>query len=151
MKEYIRSLREKLGHETIIQCAASIIVIDENGRILLGKRRDNHLWGYAGGSVEIDEKVEDCALRELKEEFGLTADELEFFMINSGKEAHYIYPNGDEVSNIEIVYLCHKYHGEIVLQDDEMEEYAFFKPEEIDISLISDPIRPVIKEYLGRI
>ena len=72
MKEYIRSLREKVGHETIIQCAASIIVIDENGSILLGKRRDNHLWGYAGGSVEIDEKVEDCALRELKEEFGLT-------------------------------------------------------------------------------
>ena len=43
MKEYIRSLREKVGHETIIQCAASIIVIDENGSILLGKRRDNHL------------------------------------------------------------------------------------------------------------
>ena len=54
MKEYIRSLREKLGHETIIQCAASIIVIDENGSILLGKRRDNHLWGYAGGSVQAE-------------------------------------------------------------------------------------------------
>ena len=65
MKEYIKGLREKIGHDTIIQCAASIIVIDEKDRILLGKRCDNHLWGYAGGSVEIDEKVEDCALREL--------------------------------------------------------------------------------------
>ena len=72
-------------------------------------------------------------------------------MINSGKEAHYVYPNGDEVSNIEIIYLCHKYHGDIVLQADEMEEYAFFSPEEIDILMISDPIRPVIKEYLRRI
>ena len=151
MKEYIKGLREKIGHDTIIQCAASIIVIDEKDRILLGKRCDNHLWGYAGGSVEIDEKVEDCALRELKEEFGLTADEIEFFMINSGKEAHYVYPNGDEVSNIEIIYLCHKYHGDIVLQADEMEEYAFFSPEEIDILMISDSIRPVIKEYLRRI
>ena len=54
----------------------------------------------------IDEKVEDCAKRELQEEMGLIADELEFFMVNSGKEVHYIYPNGDEVSNIEIIYLC---------------------------------------------
>ena len=34
MKEYIKGLREKIGHDTIIQCAASIIVIDEKDRIL---------------------------------------------------------------------------------------------------------------------
>lgn len=27
-------------------------------------------------------------------------------MINSGPEVHYVYPNGDEVSNVEIIYLC---------------------------------------------
>ena len=105
---YMNKMRELLGHQTIIQCAASIIIINDKGELLLGKRTDNGYWGYSGGSIEIDEKVEDCARRELKEEMGLSADELEFFYINSGKECHYVYPNGDEVSNVEIIFLCHK-------------------------------------------
>lgn len=145
---YMNKMRELLGHQTIIQVAASIIIINDKGELLLGKRTDNGYWGYSGGSIEIDEKVEDCARRELKEEMGLFADELEFFYINSGKECHYVYPNGDEVSNVEIIFLCHKYHGEIKVQKEEMSELKFFRPENITIEMISPPIRPVIEEYL---
>ena len=137
-------MRKLVGHRTIIQCAASIICIDRQGRVLLGKRRDNHKWGYSGGSIEIDEYVEDCAKRELYEEMGLTADRIEFFLVNSGPEAHYIYPNGDEVSNFEIVYLCTQWHGKPAMLDGEMEELKFFSPDEIDISEISPPIRSVV-------
>ena len=111
MSGYIKELRKKIGHQTIIQCAASIICMDEDKRVLLGLRSDNHCWGYSGGSIEIDEKVEDCAKRELYEEMGLIAQELELFYINSGIETHYIYPNGDEVCNVEIIYLCKKWQG----------------------------------------
>ncbi|MBP1534682.1 MAG: NUDIX domain-containing protein, partial [Ruminococcus sp.] len=92
MGGYIFDMRKLVGHRTIIQCSGSIIIVDKNGRLLLGKRTDNHLWGYAGGSVEIDEKIEDCAARELFEEMGIVADEMELFYINSGKDTHYIYP-----------------------------------------------------------
>ena len=71
--------------------------------MLLGKRTDNHQWGYAGGSIELGETVEEAAKRELFEEMGLVADEMELFYINSGEETHYIYPNGDEVYNVEII------------------------------------------------
>lgn len=148
MTGYMAEMRRLVGHRTVIQCAASIIVIDRQGRLLLGKRADNHLWGYSGGSVEVDERVEDCARRELLEEMGLVAEELEFFCVNSGPEAHYIYPNGDEVSNFEIVYLCRQYSGEMKNTDGEMEELRFFPPEDIDLDLISPPIRPVLRRYL---
>lgn len=147
MSDYILELRKLIGHKTIIQCAASIIVINENDEILLGKRTDNNMWGYFGGSVEIDEKVEDCAKRELFEETSIVAEEIEFFYVNSGPETHYIYPNGDEVSNIEIVYICKKYHGEIS-DSDEMSNLKFFKIEDIDIEIISPPIRNVVKKYI---
>ncbi len=148
MTGYISEMRRLVGHRTIMQCAASIICVDGQGRILLGKRTDNHLWGYSGGSVEIDEHVEDCARRELEEEMGLIADEIEFFCVNSGPEAHYVYPNGDEVSNMEVVYVCRKYHGTIRPQESEMEELRFFRPEEIDLDIISPPIRTVMDRFL---
>ena len=148
MTGYMAEMRKLVGHRTIIQCAASIICMDEKGRALLGKRADNHKWGYSGGSVEIDERVEDCAKRELFEEMGLIADELTFFCVNSGPEAHYIYPNGDEVSNFEIVYLCKKWHGEAKTADGEMEELRFFTREEINLDEISPSIRPVMKKYI---
>ena len=148
MTGYIAEMRKIVGHKTIIQCAASIICVDKDGRILLGKRSDNKKWGYSGGAVEIDEYVEDCAKRELFEEMGLVAEELEFFFVNSGPEAHYIYPNGDEVSNFEVIYLCRKWHGEPKSLDGEMLDLRFFACDEIDLSEISPPIRRVVKKYI---
>ena len=151
MTGYIAEMRKIVGHKTLIQCAASIICVDDQGRILLGKRSDNKMWGYSGGAVEIDEYVEDCAKRELFEEMGLTAEELEFFYVNSGPEAHYIYPNGDEVSNFEIIYICRKWNGVPKSQDGEMEELRFFSPHEIDLSQISPPIRHVVAAYINKV
>ena len=151
MTGYIAEMRKLVGHRTLMQCAASVVCIDEQGRILLGKRADNHLWGYSGGAAEIDERAEDCARRELLEEMGLLADELTFFCVNSGPEAHYVYPNGDEVSNFEIVYLCRKWHGEPKACDGEMEDLRFFSRDEIALETIMPPIRRVMSALIERI
>lgn len=150
MTGYMQEMRKLVGHRTIIQCAASIICVDEEGRILLGRRSDNHMLGYAGGSIEIDECVEDCAKRELLEEMGLTAEDLEFFCVNSGPSTHYIYPNGDEVSNIEIIYLCRKWTGTPRSADGEMTDLRFYSPEEVDIEEVSPPIRNVVEKFLQK-
>lgn len=147
MSNYIMDLRKVVGHAPLLQCAGSVIIENEKGEILLGKRTDNHKWGYAGGSIELNETVEECAKRELFEEMGLIADELEFFMVNSGPEVHYIYPNGDEVYNVEIIYLCRKYHGTLKRQEEEVEELCFFALADIPAE-ISDPIAPVVRKYI---
>ena len=149
MSDYIMDLRKIVGKRPLLQCAASVIIINERGELLLGKRTDNQKWGYAGGSMNLGESVEDCARRELLEEMNLIADELEFFMINSGEETHYIYPNGDEVYNVEIIYLCRKYHGDMRPQKSELSELRFFPPDQLPE--ISDPIIPVFREYQRQI
>ena len=142
-------LRKIVGKRPLLQCAASVIIINEQGELLLGKRTDNQKWGYAGGSMNLGESVEECARRELLEEMNLIADELEFFMINSGEETHYIYPNGDEVYNVEIVYLCRKYHGDMRPQKSELSELRFFPPDQLPE--VSEPIIPVFREYQRQI
>lgn len=140
MSEYILDLRKIVGHRPLLQVGASIIVENEYGEVLLQKRADNHCWGYAGGSVELDEVVENAARRELFEETGLIAKELILFGVFSGKDTHYIYPNGDEVSNVDIVYLCKDYTGQLIRQESEVEELRFFPADDLPENL-SPPIR----------
>lgn len=149
MSNYIMDLRSIVGHRPLLQVGASVIVEDKKGRILLQKRSDNHCWGYSGGSVELDEKVEDAAKRELYEETGLTANILELFGIFSGKETHYIYPNGDEVSNVDIVFICKNYSGELKRQEDEVEQLKFFAIEEVPKE-ISPPLKIALNKWLDR-
>lgn len=140
MSEYIMGLRKLVGHRPLLQVGASVIVENEKGEVLLQKRADNHCWGYAGGSVELDEVVEDAARRELFEETGLIAREMELFGVFSGKDTHYIYPNGDEVSNVDIVYLCRSYEGTLKCQESEVDELRFFPADALPEEL-SPPIR----------
>lgn len=143
---YILDLRNYVGHRPLIQVGAGIIVEDPEGRVLLQLRADNRCWGYCGGSIEPDERVEDAARRELFEETGLLAKELELFGVWSGPELHYVYPNGDEVSNIDIVFLCRSWSGELKPQPGEVDDLRFFSAGEIPENL-SPPIRPALTKW----
>lgn len=144
MSGYIMDLRQVVGHRPLLQVGASVIVEDDQGRILLQLRSDNHCWGYAGGSVELDEVVEEAAARELLEETGLRAHSLSLFGVFSGPDTHCIYPNGDEVSNVDIVYVCKEYSGELRCQEGEVDELRFFHPQDIPENLFSAIRRPLL-------
>ena len=145
MSGYILDLRKIVGHRPLIQVGAGIIVEDDQGRVLLQLRADNHCWSYCGGSCELDERVEDTARRELLEETGLIAESLELFGVWSGPELHYVYPNGDEVSNIDIVFLCKSFSGQLKRQEEEVDALRFFAPEEIPENLSPPIVRPLQK------
>lgn len=123
---YISDLRKIVGKRTLIMPCSAVIVLNEKNEILLQKRKDNNLWALHGGAIEIDEDIFDAARREMYEETGLIADDLEFFKVYSGKKNHHIYPNGDEVYIIENIFICKKYHGELKVQQDEVKELKYF-------------------------
>ena len=149
MSDYILSLRALVGHRPLLQAGASVIVVDPQGNILLQRRTDNGCWGYAGGSVEPGEDTELAAGRELLEETGLRAEELELFGVFSGERQHYIYPNGDEVYNVDVVYLCRHWTGELCCQRGEVEELRWFSPDAIPRPLMPPNI-PALEKFAGR-
>lgn len=152
MGEYIMDMRRRLGPIPLMQCGASVIVLDGQNRLLLQRRKDNDMWGYAGGAVDLYERVEDAAARELREETGLIADQLELLGVFSGPELRYTYPNGDQVSIVDIVYLCRKYHGQLRPQPEEVTELAFFSPDRLPDNLFTtqlpalDAVRKLLKK-----
>ena len=124
---YIMDLRAYVGHRPLIQVGSSVIVEDGQGRVLLQRRSDDRSWDCtAAGSMEPGESAEETARRELLEETGLTAGRLELLEVLSGPEQHYIYPNGDEVYNVDFVFSCREWFGEPKRQEDEVEELRFF-------------------------
>ena len=138
---YISEIRKKVGHDVVIMPCACLIIGDSEGRVLLQKRADDGKWGYHGGAVEVDEKVEDALRRELKEELGIELKEFEFFGIYSGKPRHHVYPNGDECSCIDIVYRCISYEGEFDFRDGEVTELGWFS--ELPQNLSESNIEPL--------
>lgn len=149
MTDYMKSMRKMVGHTPVMLCGASVIVVNDSGELLLQKRRDNGCWGYHGGGVELGEVVEEAAKRELFEETGLTANSLELFGVFSGPDLQYVYPNGDEVSIIDIVYICRDWSGDLKPDLKEVGDLRFFAPDELPEN-ISPPVIKPLKAYIEK-
>lgn len=94
--------------------------------ILFQRRSDNGFWGLPGGISELGESLEDTARRELTEETGLVAGELQLLVVISGPETYVQLPNGDEFFQVSAVYLCRDWSGQPVPDGDEGLELRFF-------------------------
>ena len=131
MDDYLKTLREKTGHMTLLLPHAVVVLFNEHGEVLLEERADDGYFDFPGGGIDLKEEVEDAARRELLEETGLVADQLELFKIYSGEITHYTYFNGDEIYGIDLVYTCHQYHGNLTPQKEEVKALRFYKLNEV--------------------
>ncbi|NJD03469.1 MAG: NUDIX hydrolase [Ruminiclostridium sp.] len=146
MNNYVKSMRSMIGTKPLLICGASIIVIS-NGCILLQKRKDNGCWGYHGGCIELGERLEDAAKRELYEETGLKVNSMNLFGVFSGPELYYVYPHGDEVYNVDTVYVCDDFEGELSADTAEVSELRWFPFNDIPENL-SPPVSGIIHEFI---
>ena len=148
--DYYKELRKRTNHMALVLPHSVVILFNDQGEVLLEERADDGYYDFPGGGIDLKESAEDAARRELKEETGLIADELELFKVYSGEVTHYVYFNGDEIYGVDLVYLCNKYHGEMKRQEEEVKSLKFYSlnnmPEKMSIRN-----KAIIKDLLERI
>ena len=120
------NLRKYVGHEPLIGLGATTLVFNEKNEILLNLRTDTNNWGIPGGSMELYETIEETAIRELKEEAGISAEELELVTVLSGKDYYFEYPNGDKLCTVIVLFKVKNYSGTVKVSDRESKELKFF-------------------------
>lgn len=123
---YIMNLRKYVGHEPLIGVGATTLVFNDKNELLLNLRTDTNTWGIPGGSMELNETIEETAIRELKEETGISADKLELVSVLSGKDYYFEYPNWDKMCTVIILFKVLNYTGNIKVSDNESKQLKFF-------------------------
>ena len=147
--DYILNLREKVGHAPLILTGGTLLALNKNNELLMMRRTDNQCWGVPGGMMEPGETLEQTAIRETKEEIGICPEHLELFGVYSGPELFYVYPNGDQVFNVSVVFICREISGEIELNKEEHNEFHFFPLNNLPEN-ISPPVVTIIRDLVNK-
>lgn len=150
MDGYVAALRALVGHRPLILVGANVIVEDPHGHVLLQRRSDSGTWGFPGGLMEPGETLEETARRELREETGLEAGDLECCGVVSGPECYFEYPNGDKVYNVSAVYIAKQVTGRMRQDGVEGSELRFFDGEHVPAEFFA-PDLPILHHYLQHV
>lgn len=138
------------GNPSLIHRVVHVLVFNEDGELLLQKRSLNKdvapgRWDTSvGGHVGAGEELILSAMREMKEELGITCGEFEYIY-------SYIHNDPNE-TELVTTYRC-IYSGDIHFNRDEIEEVKFWRLEEIRESMghgiLSDNFEDEIRTYLN--
>lgn len=127
-------------------CAATVALIINNDNELLVATRANEpakgTFDLPGGFVDMHETGEDCVRREVKEETGLTVNELTYlFSIPN----IYVY-SGFEVHTLDMTYLCKVDDTSFIKAEDDVSKLEFIKISNLDPDTFGlQSIKEVIK------
>ncbi len=147
---YISEMRKKVGKELVMTVGCGVLIESRDGKLLLQKRSDTGEWCVPGGALEPGETYVEAAAREIREEVGIEVSELELFGLYSGDDRMILYPNGDKVYSLSVIFITKSYSGEISDTDSEVLEHRFFTRQEIPDELFAPDARPIIDWKNGK-
>ncbi|MFI2367505.1 NUDIX domain-containing protein [Streptomyces sp. NPDC018833] len=127
--------------------AASAVVTDDHGRILLQRRRDNDLWALPGGGMDLTDSLPGTAVREVKEETGLDVEITGLVGTYTDPKHIIAYTDGEVRRQFNVCFTARITGGRLEISD-ESTELRFVPPEEIEQLLMHRTQRLRLQHFL---
>jgi ADP-ribose pyrophosphatase YjhB (NUDIX family) len=134
-ESYLGQLRKLVGSRPLIGPAARAIIRDEQGRLLLIRRRDNGVWAMPSGFMELDESILDCLKREVREETGLEVLAATPIALYTEPRFAHITASGDHIQMFAVVFRVDRWQGTLLASTDETTHVRFFAPDDLPADL----------------
>ncbi|MFJ8105553.1 NUDIX hydrolase [Streptomyces sp. NPDC096132] len=126
--------------------AASAVVVDDSGHILLQRRSDNGMWALPGGAMHIGESLPDCAARETLEETGIEVEVIGIVGTYTNPRHVFAYDDGEVRQEFSICFLARPVAGELTISE-ESTDVRWFKPEDVAALPMAPSIRKRVNDW----
>ena len=133
-----------------VRPAAAVAILNGRQEMLMLLRKDNQKWTMPGGTMEYNESLTDCALREVREESGLEVVIKDLIGTYTDPEIRIAYSDGEVRREFTVVYYGEALNSEVIL-DDESGGYRWVPVDQVpDLPLADSQRRRVLDviEYL---
>lgn len=129
-----------------IRLGVAVALINLKNEILLEKRTDCEWWGVTGGKLDLGETVQECAIREIKEECNLVIEEKNLTLLgvySNPKEGRILQYPDNRVHLIDVVYTF-KNNFQNLKKSEESLELKFFSFDNLPNLIVPPAITPLI-------
>lgn len=137
--------KEEAHDKNLLHNEVAVFIINNNKQVLLQKRSANkrfnpNKWALCAGHVDVNESLENAALRELKEEVGLEIPLEELHPI-----AEREFTLGDSNSHITYFFYTksNKSETDFIIQKEELSEVKWFDLDEV-INMIKEEDKTIV-------
>jgi 8-oxo-dGTP pyrophosphatase MutT (NUDIX family) len=104
-----------------IVAAVTAFVLDHQGRVLLIRRTDNGLWALPGGGQDFGEYIAETAVRETREETGITIEVTDIVGVYTNPNHLIEYSDGEVRQQFSICFRSRYVTGEPTTSDESSE------------------------------
>lgn len=149
----LKTIRKDYSHEINMPVAnsmrpAAAVAIINNENILMLKRVDNKKWTLPGGTMELDESLIDCAVREVKEETNLDVKIEEVIGTYTDPDIRIEYSDGEVRREFTIVYYGTVSDCDVTI-DHESSSYLWIPINEVQTYPMADSQKKRITDVIS--
>jgi ADP-ribose pyrophosphatase YjhB (NUDIX family) len=133
---------------TSVVPSANVVVVNDEGKVLLIRRSDNDNWALPGGAMDLGESLPDAAVRETAEETGVDVEITGLVGIYTDPRHVILYTSNNEVrQEFSVVFTARPVGGSLATSA-ESTEVRWVPPDDIGSLTMDRSMRMRLDHYL---